>query len=116
MEEVLIPIAVFGSIALIVKIATDYSLRKQMIAKGLADDKSLQILSPASGAATSSLKWGMVLIGIGIAAFLSRLWPRHIDDEVTLGLMLIFAGVALLVYYGISLMKEKENKSDQINQ
>jgi hypothetical protein len=56
----------------------------------------------ADMARLSSLKWGMVLVGLGLALLISYLNPRLFDDGGTFGLMLLFAGIGFLIYYGVA--------------
>ncbi len=52
----------------------------------------------------SSLKWGILCIALG-AALLAGLWMRevyHTTDGVTVGLVAIFGGVGLLIFYAFA--------------
>ena len=55
-----------------------------------------------------SIRWGLVLIGIGAALFLGNLFPEHINDEMTIGFIFFFSGLAFLVYY-LLMKKEAED-------
>ena len=102
-EEVLIPLVVFGAIVVVVKIISDTMTRHRLIAKGMADEKVKHLfVKDAQLQWLSSLKWGMVLIGIGVALVISQLAEDYITHESVFGLMFIFAGVAFLIYYGIA--------------
>ena len=50
----------------------------------------------------SSLKWGMVLVSIGLSLLISYIWPNLFTDGGTIGLMFLFAGIAFLIYYNIA--------------
>ena len=92
---------VFFTIGFVFKLIMDYSMKKKLIEKGLVDENVKHLFkysSPASG----SLKWGMVLLGIGIAVIIGRLVPYHWSDEATVASMFILAGLALIVYYAIA--------------
>jgi hypothetical protein len=47
-----------------------------------------------------ALKWGLVLIFVGLALVLIQLFRLDDRDPVTYGLLAIFAGVGLMSYYG----------------
>ena len=47
------------------------------------------------------MKWGLVLIGIGLALFIGQLFPYDIKEEITIGGMFFLAGVGFLIYYFI---------------
>jgi hypothetical protein len=99
--EALQMLVVFATIAFIVKIALEYGTRKKLIDKGLVDENVRHLFNYAAPAA-SSLKWGMVLTGIGIAVLIGRLVPYRWEEEMTISLMFILAGLALIIYYVIA--------------
>jgi hypothetical protein len=91
---------VFGAIVMVVKIISDATIRRRLIDKGMVDEKIKYLYNGgAHGHALSNVKWGIVMIGIGVAALLSWWFPDQIHDEGTLGLMFIFAGIGFLTYY-----------------
>ncbi|MFC1476048.1 DUF6249 domain-containing protein, partial [Candidatus Zixiibacteriota bacterium] len=59
--------------------------------------------------ALSNLKWGMILVGIGMAALVGNFAPDHFAEAGTLGLMFIFGGFGFLVYYALLARHEKQN-------
>lgn len=97
--EAMGPIGFFIVVAIIVQIIFDYKLKVRLIEKGLVDEKVKFLYQKHSGQPVpSSLKWGMVLFGIGIAIIAGRFVPYDIADEVTIAGMFIMAGLALLIY------------------
>lgn len=103
LENILIPAVVFAAIVAIVKIISDTMTRHRLISKGMADEKVKHLFAKdAQLQRLSSLKWGMVLIGIGLALFLSQIADEYITDQSVFGLMFLFAGIAFLIYYGIA--------------
>jgi len=115
MEAPIIVGIVFLSCVAVVKIISDTVTRKKLIEKGLVDDRVRHIFGASELSVLSNLKWGMVLVGIGAAAFIGQFLPYRWSDEGTLGLILIFAGIAFLVYYPIaqSRLKKIEEKGNQ---
>ncbi|MFZ5979622.1 MAG: DUF6249 domain-containing protein [Candidatus Zixiibacteriota bacterium] len=113
-SEVLIPAIIFFSIVAIVKIISDSRTKNRMLEKGL-DDTNLRNFFSAQAElhSLSSIKWGMVLVGIGIAIMASQLFPRDFTDEAALGLILIFAGLGFLIYYPIAEKRLKKIKANQ---
>lgn len=99
---------VFSAIVIIIKTIADYKLKSNLIKQGLVDEKIKHLFakSQASNSLTS-VKWGLVLIGIGVALFL-REWVDF-TDETIFGLMFLFAGIAFLVYYGLTLSESKDD-------
>lgn len=100
--EWLIPISLFVIIAAIFKMILDHKIRRQLIERGMVDE-NIKHLYPGQWDSNrlSSLKWGMVCIGIGIALLLGQLFPYNISDAMTVSFMFIFAGLGLLVFYGV---------------
>jgi uncharacterized membrane protein len=115
MEEAIIVLIIFGSAAYVVKILAEARTRNRLIEKGLVDEKVKFLFTGNQELQTlSSLKWGMVLVGIGAAALLSQLFPYYFEVEAAIGLAFILAGVAFLVYYPLasSRLKKLEKKDN----
>lgn len=89
--------------AVSIKFIADYLTRKKLIEKGMVDQniKYLYADSPESKI-LSSLKWGMMSIGIGIAIFIGQMAPPDLVEEYTIGGMFVLAGLGLLLYYLIA--------------
>ncbi|MDF1545941.1 MAG: hypothetical protein P1R58_12680 [bacterium] len=112
-EEVLIPIVVFSTIYFVAKLLSDNRIRSKLIDKGEINENLRYLFAVQTGKAKvySNLKWGFVLLGIGVAMLLKQIAPFYITDESVFGLMFIFAGVGFLVYYFIS--KDQFTNGDQ---
>lgn len=109
-------IVFFGVVAYVVKIILENATRRKLIDKGMVDEnvKYLYADRPKSRI-LSALKWGMVAIGIGIALFIGQMVEHDLQRQVTFGCMLIFGGLALVIYYAIAkrmLDKSKEKGSE----
>ena len=105
MHGELVPITFFIVFAVIVKIVSDNGIKKRLIAQGKLDENVKYLYADRLNAGVpASLKWGMVLTAVGAALLIA---PEF--DELTLGLMLVMGGVALIVYYfvGSALLKKK---------
>lgn len=112
LAEVIGPVAVLSVFALMTKLFLDYRTRKALIEKGLVDEK-VRFLYQATERhrALSNLKWGVALIGIGLACVLSYWFPEAFSDEGVLGLMFIFAGAGFLTYYYLAIRKGDQQSS-----
>jgi len=97
-KEFLIPIAFFAMVALIVKFVIDHKTRRLLIEKGMVDEK-VKYLFKNGTQLLSSMKWGMVLIGIGLALLISQIFRYSISEEAGIGLMFLFAGIGFIIYY-----------------
>jgi hypothetical protein len=114
MEEALIVGIVFASIVAVVKIIADASTRRRLMEKAASDIEATRALRLHPEMVNlSSLKWGMVLVGIGLAWLSSRWMPGYWHDETTIGLMFLLAGIGMLVYYPIAQKKLKEIEQEE---
>ncbi len=115
--EVLPLVIIFPTIFLIVKAALNYSTRKQLIQKGLVNE-DIKHLFYGNGSnieryLPSSLKWGLVMVFAGLALVVIKLMPYYIEGEVVFGVMLIAAGAGLLVYYAFASKRAKDAKKEK---
>ena len=104
-------IALFVSIAVITKLGLDHRMRQKLIDKGMVDE-NIKHLYRENGEtrALSSLKWALVLIGIGLAIGIGQIVPHHMVEEVTLAALFLLAGIGLLVYYVIASRVMRKHK------
>ncbi len=101
--EALIPIVFFITFAAIIKILSDNRVRKMLIEKGRIDENLKYLYQNHAGEnPLSSVKWGLVLIGLGLAFLLRLLFPEHMSDEALVGMMFLFSGIGFLSYYAIA--------------
>lgn len=115
LAEVLPIFIIFPVIYLIVKASLEYATRKKLIEKGIVSE-DIKHLFPGTGEMyyPSSLKWGIVLLFVGIALVVMRALPYDIAGEIILGVALIAAGVGLLLYYFIATKKAKEAARENV--
>jgi len=91
---------IFWGIVAIIREVSLNRLRQRILEKGLTGvnvQTLFQRESVSSG--QSSLKWGILLLGVGLVLLVSQILPVDFSDEATFGAMFITAGVCLLVYY-----------------
>ncbi len=116
MEDALIVAIVFFSIVAVVKIIADATTRRRMLDRAAKDtDASRALFTHPELVNLSSLKWGMVLIGIGLAWVISRWMPYYWHDETVFGLMFLLAGIGMLIYYPIAQKKIKKIEQEERN-
>jgi hypothetical protein len=112
MWEMLPLLAMMIVIPFIVKMLSDNRTRRKLIEKGLVDEKVKYLfMDKPKEYVSSSLKWGMVLIAIGLAVFVGQMVPKELVEEVTIGAMFVFGGLALVIYYAIA--SKKINEQDK---
>ena len=108
MNEVLVTIAVFGGIYLIIKVFTDFLLKRKLINAGHVDKAG--ILEPAKSLEENTyptLKWGLVTLfaglGLLIIAFLHNGVPMDYMNERTaflqFGIELVAISAGFLFYF-----------------
>ena len=114
MEEALIVGIVFASIVAVVKIIADASTRRRLMDKAASDIEASKALRLHPEMVNlSSLKWGMVLVGIGLAWLVSRWMPYYWHDETVVGMMFLLAGIGMLIYYPIAQRKLKQIEQEE---
>lgn len=115
--DIVIPIFLFGGTALILWKYIDSRHRERMviIEKGLVSEDLKYLYSSGGRPAhpLSSLKYGMLaaFIGVGIlvSAFLARVfWDSA--EQVTAGVIFLFAGLGLITYYSIAKKRLEEER------
>ncbi len=107
MWETLLPAFVMAiltfSIVYVVRIISDNKLRRAIVDSGNLGENAKYLFSGIkTDDSLSAIKWGLVLIALGLALFLSRLFFDSDEGEITLGLMFLFSGIAFLIYNRIA--------------
>lgn len=114
MEPIFVIFIIFGSTALVIYkyLETRHKERMAMIEKGVspADFKGAlpQFLKTNP---LSSLKWGLVLMFVGIGLMVATVLDRtyYWSDAVYPAGMLIFGGLAFVIFYSIASKKLKQD-------
>lgn len=103
------PLVIFYAVYGIVREYYAYQTRRKLIEQGLTEDQLRTLFGSKNGpteAALNSLKWGLMVLSLGIALFLSQLVTRGMDASgvvaTTLGLMFLCAGLSMVVFYRIA--------------
>jgi hypothetical protein len=111
LEGVIALIFFFTSVIVIVggMILTRHKERITIIEKGLQTEeiKALYMRGVWKTSPLSSLKWGMLCIAFGLAIIVG-MWLRAtfmVETWTIAGLVALFAGIALLVFYAIASRK-----------
>jgi hypothetical protein len=103
---------IFGGIVMIVYVSTRHKERMTMITKGLTLDeiKAYQTQYPGQNNPLTSMKWGILFIFTGLAVLIGNFLHEkyYVDDSVIVGMVCIFAGVALMLFYGIAAKKSQQ--------
>lgn len=114
MQQVLIPMVVIGipflGLVYIIRIYTNYILKKNMIEKGFVNEEAQALFrEQKTSSSLGSLKWGILMITVGIALVVSDFLPFSYDSTAKYGIIAAFVGIGFLVYYQIAKkISEKE--------
>lgn len=105
MQDVLMPIAIFGSFGsalyYFTKVMTDYMLKKKMIEKGYVNEETQSIFrnQQQSENRYASLKWGLLAFFAGVSLVVMEYIPTRGDSPLPYGLFAIFVSAGFLLYY-----------------
>ncbi|MBL7110835.1 MAG: hypothetical protein ISS19_02700 [Bacteroidales bacterium] len=108
--EIFIPIAFFATIVLIVYLFLRRKERATLIEKG----QSATIFETRKNV-PHALKWGMLLIGIGIGIIIGRILAFYTamgEEESFFSMVLLCGGIALVIYHFIARNLQKKNPPD----
>lgn len=110
-EDILVPIVFFLTVAAIwgTWLLTKHKERITMIEKGLKaeDIKSLYERGTMRVNPLSSLKWGIVFVGIGLAVIIG-MWLHeayYVDEAIFPALIALFGGIGLIIFYVLAKKK-----------
>lgn len=98
--DMFIPITIFISIAFVLFFYLRYRFmeRQALIEKGMGGEDLKNYLSKHQKGeihGTNVAKWGILAISIGLAILIGR----YFEDAVLVGLIFLFPGIGLLIYY-----------------
>jgi len=99
--EYALPVALFMVTAYVIKIFLEAKTRHKLIDKGMVDEKIKLLFPKPPETHSASLKWGMVLLGVGIAFLVGQFLPEDISEGVTVSTAIIMAGLGLLIFYAV---------------
>ncbi|MDN5212288.1 hypothetical protein QQ020_09520 [Fulvivirgaceae bacterium BMA12] len=102
---------IWSGIYFVIKVITDYTLKKKMIDKGYVDEESQALFKKEQSISNNyaSLKWGLITFCAGLALILLEFIPYEADDSpLPFGLIAIFVATGFLIYYFLV-----KNKTEQ---
>jgi len=118
MEDVLSIVVVFGGIYYLVKVFTDFLLKKKLINAGHVDKAEILDTTPKVKEENSypTLKWGIVTLFAGLGLFVITLLDkgegvnyheRLMDSYRSVGIELVAISLGFLVYFIIMRLTSK---------
>jgi hypothetical protein len=103
--ETLVPLGLFVSLAVVLiglaKILSDGRTRRRLIEAGVTAEV-VRAVTPAVRddlGVYSALKWGAVIVAAGLALVVIQFLPYREDAPIVPGILLVFVGAALLIYW-----------------
>ncbi len=103
MEDILVPLGFFAMIAYIAKLIGDTRIRRKALDSHAEADVAEAILNQkwSEPSTRSALKWGLVIVSLGIGVLLVDLLAIGFESPLAYGILLLASGTALLGYYFI---------------
>jgi hypothetical protein len=114
MEPFFVVLVVFGSVGLVTWrwIEARHKERMAMIEKGVspADFKGARFGEMFRASPLSSLKWGLLAMFVGIGSLVANWLDSEygFHDSIYFASMLVFGGLALIIFYFIASRKLKQ--------
>ncbi len=106
---ILIVLGFFLMIGFVTRILSDNRVRRELLQTN-ADAATIEnlFLRSRSENPENSMKWGIVTVSIGISLVLIELMRLSADQPMAYGLVFIFGGGGLLVFYLIKMLRGEE--------
>jgi purine-cytosine permease-like protein len=104
----IVMIAILITIASIIIVLSNYTLKRRIIDKGPLDEHSLKFLEKLTGAGSEILKWGIIILFGGIGLVVLEFVPFDANiSPLPYGIEAIFIALGFLLYY--YLVQRKSN-------
>ena len=101
--EMLVPITLFVCVVAVFKIVMEGRVRGRLAQSGASEDLVRAMLAADErNRSVSSLKWGLVLVLIGIGFGLIDLLNLDGNDPATFGILIGFAGLGMLGFHALT--------------
>jgi hypothetical protein len=99
---ILIPIVLAICIVVIVRIVVDARLRRRLAETHASESLVLALMQADEvNRRKSSLKWGIVLMALGVGCVVIDLLELGVEDPSAFGVLFIAIGIGMVVHYRI---------------
>lgn len=96
-------LGLFFSLAFVIKIVSDNWTKKRALEAGASEQTIRAVFRmDRDPMVLTSLKWGMVAVGLGLALLLADVMNVSFQEAGPYGGLLLFGGAALILYYWIA--------------
>lgn len=103
LKEVLISIALFGSVAFMWWTMLEAVVRYRILKEGTSESLLAgMIAGDARRRRQASLRWGLVLVAVGLVLLLLHALDGRIDSPSGIGALLLAAGAAQLIFHRLT--------------
>jgi hypothetical protein len=101
--EMMVPIVLFVCIVFAIKIVMDGRVRRKFAESGVSEDLvRTMLLADEQNRKVSSLKWGLVLVLVGVGFGLIDLLNLGPNDPSTFGIVIGAAGLGMLGFHALA--------------
>lgn len=96
-------VSFFAFVLGITKVLSDNWTKRKLIEARVSEDVIRTLFRKESDPEMfAALKWGIVLVSLGLGLIVSQYLPSRFDEPLAWGVVLVFGGVGLLAYYAIA--------------
>lgn len=93
----------FAFVLCLTKVLSDNWTKRKLIEARVSDDAIRSLFRKESDPEMfAALKWGMVLVALGLGLMVSQYLPGRFDQPLAWGVVLVFGGAGLLAYYAVA--------------
>ena len=112
-SPVLVFVSFFAFVLGTTKVLSDNWTKRKLIEARVSEDIIRALFRKESDPEMfAALKWGIVLAAIGMALVVSQYLPSGFDEPLAWGLVLLFGGAGLLVYYVVARAVIRSERAD----
>jgi hypothetical protein len=113
MADEIIPIiivpALFFLIGYCIKVVSDNRAKRLLISQNMSTEMVEKLFLERQLPDTdSALKWGLIIASIGIAFCVLQILNVDVHEPIAYGVIFLFGGASLLVYYALMVNKQDE--------
>ena len=107
MIETVVPIALFVALTFtivsVARIISEGRTRRRLIEAGVTSDVARALTAGQYDAIGlhGALKWGLVMLALGIALIVVQFIPYRPDEPIAFGIVLVAVALGLLLYFAI---------------
>ena len=114
MDETLVPIALFiaftFTVVSVTRIVSEGRTRRRLIEGGNSPEvlRALTAAGQQDAGLHNALKWGLVMLALGVALIVVQFIPYGPDEPIAFGIVLVFVALGLLAYYAVGRRMTRE--------